>query len=121
MVDGVGRFEDQLGDSNNGVAVVDEAENGRQCLRRVQRGVVEQDNAPAAPWTSPACISCPRHSPSSRGSPYRQGLEAVAAQRIAGLMAMRIRQKFDLQTGRLGCFRRGRGQNRVGVRGVGGG
>ena len=47
MVDGVGCFENQLGDRHNGVAVVDEAgENGRQCLRRVQRGVVEQDNAP---------------------------------------------------------------------------
>lgn len=47
VVDGVGCFEDQLGDRHNGVAVVDEAgENGRQCLWRVQRGVVEQDNAP---------------------------------------------------------------------------
>ena len=47
VVDGVGRFEDQLGDRHNGVAIVDKAgENGGQCLRRVQRGVVEQDNAP---------------------------------------------------------------------------
>ena len=47
VVDGVGCFEDQLGDRHNGVAIVDKAgENGRQCLRRVQRGVVEQDNAP---------------------------------------------------------------------------
>ena len=47
VVDGVGCFEDQLGDRHNGVAIVDKAgENGGQCLRRVQRGVVEQDNAP---------------------------------------------------------------------------
>lgn len=51
-----------------------------------------------------ACISYLRRSPSSPGSPYRQRLEAVAAQGIAGLVAMRIRQEFDLQTGCLGVF-----------------
>ena len=47
MVDGVGGLQDQLGDGNDGVAVVDEAtENGGEGLRRVERGVVEQHDAP---------------------------------------------------------------------------
>ena len=47
MVDGVGSLQDQLGDGNDGVAVVDEAtENGGEGLRRVERGVVEQHDAP---------------------------------------------------------------------------
>ena len=46
MVDGVGRVEDQLADGHHGVAIVDEAaEDGGEGLRRVQRGVVEQDDA----------------------------------------------------------------------------
>lgn len=47
VVDGVGRIEDQLADGHHGVAVVDKtAEDGGQRLRRVQRGIVEQHNAP---------------------------------------------------------------------------
>ena len=47
VVDGVGRIEDQLADGHNGVAVVDKtAEDGGQRLRRVQRGIVEQRDAP---------------------------------------------------------------------------
>ena len=47
MVDGVGLGEDELADGHHGVAVVDEAgEDGGQGLRRVQRGVVEQHDAP---------------------------------------------------------------------------
>lgn len=47
VVDGVGRIEDQLADGHNGVAVVDKtAEDGGQRLRRVQRGIVEQHDAP---------------------------------------------------------------------------
>ena len=47
VVDGVGRIEDQLADGHNGVAVVDKTvEDGGQRLRRVQRGVVEQHDAP---------------------------------------------------------------------------
>ena len=47
VVDGVGRIEDQLTDGHNGIPVVDQAvEDGRQGLRRVQRGVVEQHDAP---------------------------------------------------------------------------
>ena len=47
MVDGVGLGEDKLADGHHGVAVVDETgEDGGQGLRRVQRGVVEQDDAP---------------------------------------------------------------------------
>ena len=43
VVDGVGRIEDQLTDGHNGIPVVDQAvEDGRQGLRRVQGGVVEQ-------------------------------------------------------------------------------
>ena len=53
VVNGVGRVEDQLGDRYNGVAIVDKAgEDGRQGLRRVQRGVVEQDDAP---WLHLGC------------------------------------------------------------------
>ena len=47
VVDGVGRIEDQLTDGYNGIPVVDQAvEDGRQGLRRVQRSVVEQHDAP---------------------------------------------------------------------------
>lgn len=47
VVDGVGRIEDQLADGHNGVAVVDKtAEDGGQRLRRVQRGIVKQHDAP---------------------------------------------------------------------------
>lgn len=47
VVDGVGRIEDQLADGHNGVAVIDKAaEDGGQRLRRVQRGIVEQHDAP---------------------------------------------------------------------------
>lgn len=47
VVDGVGRIEDQLTDGHNGIPVVDQAvEDGRQSLRRVQRSVVEQHDAP---------------------------------------------------------------------------
>lgn len=47
VVDGVGRIEDQLTDGHNGIPVVDQAvEDGRQGLRRVQRSVVEQHDAP---------------------------------------------------------------------------
>ena len=46
MVDGVGRFEDQLADGDHSIAVIDEAvQNGGQSLRCMQRGVVEQDDA----------------------------------------------------------------------------
>ena len=46
MVDGVGLGEDELADGHHGVAVVDETgEDGGQGLRRVQRGVVEQNDA----------------------------------------------------------------------------
>ena len=46
MVDGAGRGEDELGDGEDGVAVVDEAgEDGGQRLRCMQRGVVEQHDA----------------------------------------------------------------------------
>ena len=47
MVDGVGRGQNELGDGEDGVAVVDEAgEDSGQRLRRVQRGIVEQHDAP---------------------------------------------------------------------------
>lgn len=47
VVDGVGLGEDKLADGHHGVAVIDETgEDGGQGLRRVQRGVVEQDDAP---------------------------------------------------------------------------
>ena len=47
MVDGVGLGEDKLADGHHGVAIVDETgEDGGQGLRRVQRGVVKQDDAP---------------------------------------------------------------------------
>ena len=47
MVDGVGLGEDELADGHHGVAVVDKAaEDGGQRLRRVQRGIVEQHDAP---------------------------------------------------------------------------
>ena len=46
MVDGVGLGEDELADGHHGVAAVDETgEDGGQGLRRVQRGVVEQNDA----------------------------------------------------------------------------
>ena len=46
MVDGVGRVEDELGDGEDGVAVVDEVgEDSGQRLRRVESGVVEQHDA----------------------------------------------------------------------------
>lgn len=46
MVDSVGLGEDELADGHHGVAVVDETgEDGGQGLRRVQRGVVEQNDA----------------------------------------------------------------------------
>ena len=47
VVDGVGLGQDQPGDGHHSVAIVDEAgEDGGQRLRRVQRGVVEQHDAP---------------------------------------------------------------------------
>ena len=46
MIDGVGGLQDQLGDGNDGVAVVDEIfQNTRQRLRCVECRVVEQHNA----------------------------------------------------------------------------
>ena len=46
VVDGVGRVEDELGDGEDGVAVVDEAgEDSGQRLRCVEGGVVEQHDA----------------------------------------------------------------------------
>ena len=46
VVDGVGGLKYQLADGDHGVAVIDEAaEDGGEGLRRVQRGVVEQDDA----------------------------------------------------------------------------
>ena len=46
VVDGVGRVEDELGDGEDGVAVVDEVgEDSGQRLRRVEGGVVEQHDA----------------------------------------------------------------------------
>ncbi len=46
MVDGVGRVEYQLADGDHSIAVIDEAaQNGGQSLRRMQCGVVEQDDA----------------------------------------------------------------------------
>ena len=43
MVDGVGSLQDQLADGQHGVALIDEVlQNTGQCLRRVERGVVEQ-------------------------------------------------------------------------------
>ena len=46
MVDGVGDLQDQLGDGQHGVALVDEMlQNAGQRLRRVERGVVEQHDA----------------------------------------------------------------------------
>lgn len=47
VVDGVGRGQDQLADGHHRVAVVDEVrQNRRQSLRRVERGIVEQHDAP---------------------------------------------------------------------------
>ena len=47
MVDGVFTCQDQLTDGHHGVALVDEVlQNAGQCLRRMQRGVVEQHDAP---------------------------------------------------------------------------
>lgn len=47
VVDGVGRRQDQLTDGHHRVAVVDEVrQNRRQSLRRVERGIVEQHDAP---------------------------------------------------------------------------
>lgn len=46
VVDGVGRGQNELGDGEDGVAVVDEAgEDSGQRLRRVEGGVVEQHDA----------------------------------------------------------------------------
>ena len=46
MADGAGRGEDELGDGEDGVAVVDEAgEDSGQRLRCVEGGVVEQHDA----------------------------------------------------------------------------
>lgn len=46
MVDGVGGGEEELRDGHHGVAVADEGlQNGRQRLRRMESGVVEQDDA----------------------------------------------------------------------------
>ena len=46
VVDGAGRGEDELGDGEDGVAVVDEAgEDSGQRLRCVEGGVVEQHDA----------------------------------------------------------------------------
>ena len=46
VVDGVGRGENELGDGEDGVAVVDEVgEDSGQRLRRVEGGVVEQHDA----------------------------------------------------------------------------
>ena len=47
VVDGVGRGQDQLADGHHRVAVVDEVRQNRgQSLRRVERGIVEQHDAP---------------------------------------------------------------------------
>lgn len=49
MVDGVGGGEEELGDGDYGVAVADEGlQNGRQRLRRVKGGVVEENDAAGA-------------------------------------------------------------------------
>ena len=47
VVDGVVSCQDQLADGQHGVALVDEVlQNAGQRLRRMQRGVVEQHDAP---------------------------------------------------------------------------
>lgn len=104
VVDGVGLGEDELADGHHGVAVVDETGEGWRagppaCAAR-RCGTARC--CPAAPGWSPAGRWYPRRSPSSPGNPYRQRLEAVAAQGIAGLVAMRIRQEFDLPNGVFG-------------------
>lgn len=49
VVDGVGGREEELGDGHHGVAVADEGvQDAGQRLRRVQGGVVEQDDAARA-------------------------------------------------------------------------
>lgn len=78
VVDGAGRGEDELGDGEDGVAVVDEAgEDSGQRLRWWRAALWNSTMLPAVPWRSPAGRWCPRHNPSSRGSPIGKDLKPL--------------------------------------------
>ena len=118
VVDGVGGFEDQLGDRHNGVAVVDEAgENGRQCLRRVQRGVVEQDNAPRLhPGRHPLAYRVRVIVLPVEGVHIGNDLKPLRRKGLLGWWRCASGKNLTCKRGVWGCFRRGRGQNRGGAR-----
>ena len=59
MVDGVLPGENDLGDGDKGVALLEEGlDDGGQGLRGVEGGVVEQDNGPGLSWSAAKESSC---------------------------------------------------------------
>ena len=118
VVDGVGRIEDQLADGHNGVAIVDKtAEDGGQRLRRVQRGIVEQHDAPR--------LHLGRHPLAYRlrvvvlpvqGVPIGNDLKPLRRKGLLGWWRCASGKNLTCKRGVWGCFRRGRGQNRGGAR-----
>ena len=95
MVDGVVPRQDQLADGHHGVAVVDEVfQDPRQRLRRVQRRIVKQHDAPRLHLGCHPLIDgigivvLP-----VEGVPIGNDLKPLCRK---GLEVVRIRRKFDL-------------------------
>lgn len=118
MVNGVGGLQDQLGDGNDGVAVVDEVtENGGEGLRRVERGVVEQHDAPRLypgghPLADGLCVVVLP----VQGVPIGNDLKPLRRKGLLGWWRCASGKNLTCKRGVWGCFRRGRGQNRGGAR-----
>lgn len=98
VVDGVGRVEDELGDGEDGVAVVDEVgEDSGQRLRRMEGRVVKQHNAagrhmlryPAKDGVRVIILPV-------QTIPIGNDLKLLRRKGLQVWGVMRIRQKFDL-------------------------
>lgn len=119
VVNGVGRVEDELGDGEDGVAVVDEVgEDSGQRLRRVEGGVVEQHDAarlylgghPLADGVRVVILPV-------EGVPAGNDLKPLCRKGLRVWRLCASAENLTCKRGVWGCFRRGRGQNRGGVRG----
>ena len=121
MVDGVGLGQDQPGDGHHSVAIVDEAgEDGGQRLRRVQRGVVEQHDAAGLDLGGHALADGVRVVVLPiEGVPIGKDLKPLRRKELLGWWRCASGKNLTCKRGVWGCFRRGRGQNRGGVRGGG--
>ena len=119
VVNGVGLRQDELADGHHGVAIVDETgEDGGQRLRRVERRVVEQHDAarlhlgcyPLADGVRVVVLPV-------QGVPAGNDLKPLCRKGLRVWRLCASAENLTCKRGGWGCFRRGRGQNRGGVRG----